>query len=87
MLSIKDLQVSVEEKAILRGLNLEIRPGEVHAIMGRTVPGKARSPPLWRDVKIMRSPAARLRSKVKICLNCRRRNGRAKGFLWPSSTR
>ncbi|EHX6351249.1 Fe-S cluster assembly ATPase SufC, partial [Salmonella enterica subsp. enterica serovar Typhimurium] len=26
MLSIKDLQVSVEEKAILRGLNLEIRP-------------------------------------------------------------
>ncbi|HCH8253697.1 TPA: Fe-S cluster assembly ATPase SufC, partial [Salmonella enterica] len=27
MLSIKDLQVSVEEKAILRGLNLEIRPG------------------------------------------------------------
>ncbi|HGE8173774.1 TPA: Fe-S cluster assembly ATPase SufC, partial [Salmonella enterica] len=30
MLSIKDLQVSVEEKAILRGLNLEIRPGEVH---------------------------------------------------------
>lgn len=34
MLSIKDLQVSVEDKAILRGLNLEIKPGEVHAIMG-----------------------------------------------------
>ena len=34
MLSIKDLQVSVEDKAILRGLSLEIRPGEVHAIMG-----------------------------------------------------
>lgn len=34
MLTIKDLQVSVEEKAILRGLNLEVRPGEVHAIMG-----------------------------------------------------
>ncbi len=28
MLSIKDLQVSVEEKAILRGLNLEIRPAK-----------------------------------------------------------
>lgn len=27
MLTIKDLQVSVEEKAILRGLSLEVRPG------------------------------------------------------------
>lgn len=29
MLSIKDLQVSVEDKAILRGLDLDVRPGEV----------------------------------------------------------
>gem|GEM_PF-2946612 len=42
MLSIKDLQVAVEDKEILRGLSLDIRPGEVHAIMGRTAPGKAR---------------------------------------------
>lgn len=34
MLSIKDLHVSVEDKAILRGLSLDVRPGEVHAIMG-----------------------------------------------------
>ncbi|MEC8408725.1 MAG: Fe-S cluster assembly ATPase SufC, partial [Pseudomonadota bacterium] len=34
MLSIKDLHAEVEGKNILKGLNLEIREGEVHAIMG-----------------------------------------------------
>ncbi len=30
MLSIKYLHVSVEDKAILRGLSLDVHPGEVH---------------------------------------------------------
>ncbi|HDR53042.1 MAG TPA: Fe-S cluster assembly ATPase SufC, partial [Mariniphaga anaerophila] len=34
MLSIKDLYVSVEETEILKGINLEVKPGEIHAIMG-----------------------------------------------------
>jgi len=34
MLKISDLRVSVGDKPILRGLDLEVRPGEVHAIMG-----------------------------------------------------
>ncbi|MET0056445.1 MAG: Fe-S cluster assembly ATPase SufC, partial [Candidatus Thiodiazotropha sp. 6PLUC10] len=34
MLSIKSLTANVEGKEILRGIDLEIKPGEVHAIMG-----------------------------------------------------
>lgn len=54
MLSIQDLHVAVEDKAILRGLNLEVRPGEVHAIMGQTARGKVRFRPPWPGVRITR---------------------------------
>ena len=34
MLSVKNLHATVEGKEILRGINLEVKAGEVHAIMG-----------------------------------------------------
>ena len=41
MLSIKNLQAGIEGKEILKGLSLDVKPGEVHAIMGPNASGKS----------------------------------------------
>ncbi len=41
MIEIKNLYASIDDKSILNGINLSVKPGEVHAIMGPNGSGKS----------------------------------------------
>ena len=41
MINIQNLHVKIDEKEILKGINLDVKPGELHVIMGRNGTGKS----------------------------------------------
>ena len=55
MLKINNLNAKVDKKSILKGFTLEIKPGEVHAIMGPCLLYTSPSP---RDMRRSRMPSS-----------------------------
>lgn len=54
LLQVRNLSVSVEDKPILHGIDLEVRPGETHVLMGPNGAGKSHwATPSW-EVPAMR---------------------------------
>ena len=69
MLEIKNLHVKLadEDRVILNGLTLSVKPGEVHAIMGPNGSGKSTLSYVLRAAKAMRLPKAPSPTGTKTC--------------------
>ncbi len=86
-LEIKDLHVSIESKEILQGVNLTIKQGEIHAIMGPNGTGKS-----TLAYTLMGHPnyivtKGEVLLKIKTFLNSNRMSVRASEFFLHSNIR
>ena len=54
LLKIQDLYACIDDTSILKGINLEIKPGEIHAIMGKMGVEKLLLQILSWDILIMK---------------------------------
>ena len=78
LLEIEDLYARVGDKEIIKGFNLTINEGEVHAIMGPNGAGKST---LSYVLSGKPGYAAASVSKAKTCWQCRRKSAPAKVFF------
>ena len=58
MLKIKNLKAGIEDNQILKGINLEVKAGEIHAIMGPNGSCLLYTSPSPRDPKTSRMPSS-----------------------------
>ena len=80
-LVIKNLHVSIENKEILKGLDLTVKQGEIHAIMGPNGTGKSTLAYTSDGAsQAIRSPKAKSGSRDKTCSNWSLTNARGRDF-------
>ena len=87
MLKIKNLHAIVEGKEILKGINLEVAPGEIHAIMGPNGSGKSTLASVLAGNPKYEVTRGNITFKGKDLLEMARRSGHAEGCSSASSTR
>ena len=82
MLEIRNLHAAIDGKEILKGINLSVKPGEVHAIMGPNGSGKSTLSQVLAGNEAFEVTEGECCSTVKICWKWNRKNAPAKVYSW-----